>query len=122
MFNSIVLVSVNQFSQGSLDKNGNVPVILNVVAGSAPNRNVISGTVAERAGFEVGKTYLASVREVEANEYGRQFVWNKLSEATVLDIIKGQKELGTAKIINVNAGVSMEADPEAAARRELASE
>ena len=122
MFNSIVLVSVNQFSQGSLDKNGNVPVILNVVAGSAPNRNVISGTVAERAGFEVGKTYLASVREVEANEYGRQFVWNKLSEATVLDIIKGQKQLETAKIINVNAGVSMEADPEAAARRELASE
>jgi hypothetical protein len=120
MFNSIVLVSVNEFSQGALDKNGKIPVILNVVAGKAPNRNVISGTVAERAGFEVGKSYLASVRETEANEYGRQFVWNKLSEASVIDIIKGQKELGAAQIMNVNASASMEHDPEAAAREELA--
>ena len=121
MFTGIVLASVNEFTNGALDKNGKQPVILNIVAGKSPNRNVLSGTVAERAGFEVGKTYLASVREVEANEYGRQFVWNKLSEATVIDIIKGQKELGNAQIFDVSKSEAPAYDMEAAAAAELAN-
>ena len=119
MFTGIVLASVNEFTNGALDKNGKQPVILNIVAGKSPNRNVLSGTVAERAGFEVGKTYLASVREVEANEYGRQFVWNKLSEATVIDIIRGQKELGAAQIFDVAATSSHFMDIEEEARKEM---
>lgn len=105
MFNSICIVSVNVFNSGTLDKNGKEPVILNVVSGKSPNRTVLSGTIAERAGFEVGKTYLASCSEREANEYGRQFVWQKLSEASVMDVIKGQKELGAAQYFNVSETV-----------------
>lgn len=120
-FNSLVIVTVNYFTNGALDKNGKQPVILTVVAGKAPNRTVLSGTVAESAGFEVGKSYLANCRETAPDEqYGRQFRWTKISEATVMDVIEGTKMLGEPQIFDVSA--SVETSPvsiEAAAAAEL---
>ena len=101
-FNSLCIVSVNTFSKGNADKNGLLPVILNVVAGKSPNRTVLSGTVAEMNGFETGKTYLASVREVEADdEYGRQFVWAKLKEVSAVEIVEAASKMPKAEIFSI---------------------
>jgi len=100
----MIIASVNDFTKGALDKNGKQPVILNVVAGSCPNRNVISGTVAENLGIEVGKSYLFSVREGEPDAtYGRQFVYSKLKELNALELVQAAKELGKAEIFDVAA-------------------
>lgn len=111
MFNGLIIASVNPFTQGALDKNGKQPVILNVVAGKCPNRNVLSGTVAERAGLETGKTYLISCREGEEDvTYGRRFVFSPLKEMDAMEIIAGVGSLGTASIFPVEANVAVEAE------------
>jgi len=99
-FNSIVAASVNNFN-GNLDKNGKNPVILNVIAGKFPNRNVLAGTIAENLGIEVGKSYLFSVREVESNEHGRQFIYSKLKELSAMEIVDTFKNLGQAEMFAV---------------------
>lgn len=120
MFSSICLVSVAKFNNGKLDKNGKPSMLLNVIAGESPNRNVISGTIAEQAGFEEGKIYLAQVREGEPSaEFGRQFTWVKLGEASVLEAMKAQKELGKATIFEV---VGTTAQENATAEKTEASE
>ena len=94
-FEGLLMVSVNKFNQGTEDKNGKMPVILNILAGKSPNRIVLSGSVAENAGFEVGNSYLAQCRETETDStYGRQFVWNVVQKASMTDIINARKDLG----------------------------
>ena len=111
--NGMIVASVNMFTKGSLDKNGKQPVILNVVAGKCPNRNVLSGTVAESLGLEVGKTYLLSYREGEPDaNYGRQFVYSKLKEMTASEIMSSPKELGIAEVFDVAATAKIEANTE----------
>lgn len=106
-FNGMIAAAVNPFTQGSADKNGEAPVILNVVAGSFPNRNVISGTVAKNIGIETGKTYLLSVREGEEDAtYGRQFVYSKLKELTASEIMEAPKTLGAASLFKVEAATA----------------
>jgi hypothetical protein len=101
-FTGMIVAAVNNFTQGNPDKNGEAPVILNVVAGKFPNRNVISGTVAKNIGIEVGKTYLLSIREGEVSvEFGRQFVYSKLSELKGMEIVSTAKELGAASLFKV---------------------
>jgi hypothetical protein len=104
MFTGMIIASVNTFSKGTIDKNGKLPVILNVVAGRFPNRNVLSGTVAESTGLEVGKTYLLSVREGEpSDQYGRQFVYNKLKELDAMEIVDAASKIGSATVFNVES-------------------
>lgn len=111
MFNSNVLVKVNTFNSGRTDINGKDPVILQPIAGKSPNRMVLAGTIAETAGFEVGKTYLANVRETESNEYGRQFRWSVIAEAAGFnDILDAQERLGSPVVFDVDAKVE-EAQP-----------
>lgn len=104
MFNTMIVAAVTGFSGTTTpDKNGNFPVMLQCIAGQMPNRNVLSGTVAERAGFEVGKTYLVNVREVGYDEvFGPDYTYIKIAElSTGLDIVRAAKELGEAKITYV---------------------
>lgn len=103
MFSSMCIVSVNYFTNGSLDRNGKQPIILNVVSGKFPNRTVLSGTIAESNGFEVGKTYLASVKETESNEFGRQFIWQKLKEVDAMEIVTTSTHLGNAEMFDASA-------------------
>lgn len=119
MFNSNVLVKVNKFNNGRTDINGKDSVILQPVAGKCPNRMVLSGTVAEISGFEVGKTYLANVRETEASEdYGRQFRWSVIAEAKGFnDILDAQERLGKPDVFDVDK-VSTTSEVEAPARKE----
>jgi hypothetical protein len=96
-FEGMVAVAVKDFTREGTeaDKNGHYPVILQVFAGKAPNRIVISGTVAINGGLIPGKSYIAQCREQEYNEeYGRQFIWTALSEMSVMDILTAPKALG----------------------------
>ncbi len=107
-FSSIIIAKVSPFEQGNLDKNGKLPVILNVVAGNSPNRTVLSGTIAEREGFNVGETHLVQVREVAADEYGRQFNFVKLSDNPLkaMDILTASQQVGAATIFDVTGATT----------------
>lgn len=103
-FSELLLVTITDFS-GTTDpnKNGKYPVMAQCIAGVMPNRNVIDGTVAERSGFEVGKTYLAQMRETGYDkDFGPQFNWLKVQEViNPVDTLKLKKELGEPIILNV---------------------
>lgn len=98
---------------GAVDKNGKMPVMLRPVSGKIPNRFVISGTVAENEGFEIGSSYLISVQEREASEtYGRQFQFQKLMKIeSALDLVKLTKELGEPVVYDVLVEAKVENQP-----------
>lgn len=102
-FNQMIVVTITQYNGTTTpDKNGLMPVMLQCMAGKMPNRNVLSGTVAERAGFEIGKTYLAQVREQGFDKvFGSQFQFVKMDELKGIEIVKAVKEIGPAEILNV---------------------
>lgn len=105
MFTSIFVASAQPFTgpdsnPASADKNDKMPIILVGVAGKYPDKRVLSGTVAERAGFEPHNTYLVSVQEGESDkEYGRQFTYTNLGKMNMADIISAKKELGAASMV-----------------------
>ena len=104
MWNEKVVVSVTKFSGTTTpDKNGEMSVMLQGIAGRMPNRNVLSGTVASRAGFEVGKTYLVNVREIGYDEdFGLQFNWIKVKELeTGKDIAETSHIIGLPTIVTI---------------------
>ena len=83
------------------NKNGIMPIWLEVLNGKAPNRNVLDGTIAAREGFEAGKTYLAKVQEGEPDEqFGRQFTWTKIKELEFMEIMQATA-MGNAEIFKV---------------------
>lgn len=124
--NSLFVATVLPF-QGSnedpaiSDKNGNMPFILNVVAGTAPSKRVISGTVASRAGIigdlptgnipkevgahaEAGKTFLFNCAEGNPDDEGRrQFTFTPVKELAFDEIMASYDKLGTAKVIDVHS-------------------
>ena len=89
---------------GITDKNGNLPIILNVLAGKCPSKRMISKGWADAQGMTLGKTYLINPVEVEANEYGRNFRFDMVQELGPLDIIKMSKEM-PAEVYNVSSKV-----------------
>jgi hypothetical protein len=108
--NGMFLCTAKQFNkidestgEVKVDKNGLPSVLLNVLAGKAPNRNIISGTIADREGFEIGKSYLVSFNEREADEeHGRQFNFTKVGEASIMDVLQAKAQLGDAVIVSVD--------------------
>lgn len=102
-FSGMAVVTAVELSHKAADKNGLLPVMLISVAGTIPNRNVLSGTVADSAGIEVGKTYLVQCTEVEADPtYGRRFNWLKLGEPTLMEVAQAPKTIGKAGIFDVS--------------------
>lgn len=101
--NELIVVKVTEFSGTTgVNKNGVPSVMLQCIAGKIPNKNTIDGTVAQRSGFVIGKTYLAQVRERGFDlVYGRDFTWIALQELTSLEVIQAKKELGEPVIIDV---------------------
>ena len=103
--NEQIAVSVKQFNTDKTDKNGMAPVLLYVVAGKCPNKNIISGTVAEREGFELGKSYLVQVVEKDEDAvHGRQFSFTKIGELSTIDMIGIDAKLGAPQLVNVTDG------------------
>lgn len=101
MLNTMIVAAITSFSGTTTpDKNGETPIMLQCIAGLMPNRNVLSGTVGRRAGFEVGKTYLVNVRETGYDDtFGPDFTFIKIMELTSgLDIVRAAKEIGDPKI------------------------
>jgi len=104
MLNTMIVASVTAFSGTTTpDKNGSAPVMLQCIAGLMPNRNVLAGTVAQRAGFEIGKTYLVNVRETGFDEiFGPDYTFIKIMELkSGLDIVQSAMQLGEARIMYV---------------------
>lgn len=123
MFNSIFVASVQPFTgtndnPAQEDKNGKMPVVLVGVAGKYPDKRVLSGTVAERAGLEVHNTYLVSTQETEADaQYGRQFNFTNLGKMNMADIISAKKELGAATMVNTIEGSAASQEEVATAQK-----
>lgn len=88
-------------NNASLDKHGLAPVIIEALAGSCPNKRVISGTVAKNMGIEVGSTYIFKFTMLEEDpEYGSQYSF--LSCGLIDDpmkILDIEERLGSANII-----------------------
>ena len=93
-FNSICTVFVHKFvsEKAKVDKNGKDPVKLRPIAGRCIDANVISGTSAEVYGFELGKSYVVAINEVDAIEKDgksfRQFKFTNLGEAGPIELMK----------------------------------
>lgn len=103
MFNGLIVGTVRPYVNGTADKNGLEPKIINVLAGKCPNRNVISGTIADNLGLGDNKTFLFQVRETEPSaQYGRQFSYVITKELDAMEIVKVSKELGAAVIFSVD--------------------
>lgn len=106
MFNELIVGTVRPFSGTTTpDKNGNDSIMIQCMAGKMPNRQVLSGTVAERQGFEIGKTYLIRVLERGYDKvFGLDFSWTKVMEITdplrVVELSK-KENLGKPQIINI---------------------
>lgn len=113
------VVKVNEF-QGSAarpatsDKNGQFPVILNAHNGTLPaNARVLSGTVAGRAGLEIGKNYAVKVilTGVDPN-YGEQYRYEVAGEVSTIDVITKLKEFGIGAVQSeVETGAGANANP-----------
>lgn len=83
------------------DEKGHMPIILDIVAGSCPNKRVLAGTVAMRAGMLVGKTYLCKVEEIATDKYGRQFRYGTVTELGVSGVLRSIKLFGPPTVIEV---------------------
>ncbi len=103
MINSMCLVKISEFN-GNPDKNGLFPIFLSLVAGTMPNRMVLSGTVAEREQLVVGTTCLVHfVERATDSEYGRQFSVSKLGEVSgIMEVLEVSNKLGDANLVNVD--------------------
>ena len=108
------VVKVNQF-QGSLDnparpdKNGQMPVILTSYNGQLPNNaRVISGTVAQRNGWEVGQNYVVSLTLGGVDkQFGEQYQYSTVGLVTPLEIATKINEFGRG-VVQFAEGVKSE--------------
>jgi hypothetical protein len=86
-------------SNGKADKNGLESIILDAVAGRVPKNRVMSGTIADRQGFEANKAYMISIETLPSNEYGEQYRFTNLGQLNGLELIKTCKELGKGIVV-----------------------
>jgi hypothetical protein len=86
-------------SNGKADKNGLESLILDAVAGKVPKNRVMSGTIADRQGFEPNKAYMISIEQLPSNEYGEQFRFTNLGQLNGLELMKTCKELGKGIVV-----------------------
>ena len=105
--NTIAIVNANAFRKDGrgYDRNGKQNIFLTCIAGKMPNKcMVMSGTVAEQNGIEIGKTYMVAFNEGKTDpQYGRQFSTTKLGEVSVIDTLTAVDRLGEAVIVDVTA-------------------
>lgn len=100
---AIVAVSTFQGKEAQADSRGLMPVYLTPVCGNVPNRNVLTGTVANNSGLQEGKSYLVKWTRLEDDPtYGPQYSWTKVNEITnPMDIIDAEARLGAGNIFDI---------------------
>ena len=89
-----------------VDKNGLAPWALTVLSGKCPLQSKwITGTIAQSLGLVHNQTYALQIREVEANDHGRQFIVEAPQQLTAVDRIMAVNAMGAAQIFDANAKV-----------------
>lgn len=110
-FNGMALVVVKSWNTDNVDKNGLSPVLLQCLAGTMPNRSIISGTIAQREGLYENSTYLVQITETETDDkYGRQFNFTNVGQASLLEIISAKRELGAVKVFDASEAIVEESE------------
>ena len=103
MKTSIFLATVSMYNSNSAtsDKNGLMPMLLDVVAGKCPKKRVLAGTIASNMGLEEGNTYLFKFTQLEDDTvHGSQYSFTKISPVTdVMQILSATTQLGDATLI-----------------------
>ena len=98
------LATVSNYNSNSAttDKNGLLPMLLDVVAGICPKKRVIAGTVSKNMGLEEGITYLFKFTQLEDDaDYGTQYAFTKISAVhDVMQILQATAQLGDATLID----------------------
>ena len=94
------VVKCATLSNGKADKNGLESIILDAIAGRVPKNRVMSGTIADRQGFEANKSYMISIETLPTNEYGEQYRFTNLGQLNGLELIKTCKELGKGVVVD----------------------
>jgi len=111
----LAVVSVSDYNnnnplQSVIDRNGKQSVILTSVAGRIPNKNVLTGTVAESAKIVAGEMCLVQIMEyeegdpqvldgrIDLKEYGRTFNYRKLEKVSGLQLDEYRAKLGKAEV------------------------
>lgn len=104
---AVVTASAFNKKGAEADKHGVQNIYLTPSAGKFPlNRNVIAGTVATQQGFEVGKSYLVNITELEkSDEYGRQFSFLVMDTLKGMDLVRTINEIGKLQEVSVEEKV-----------------
>jgi hypothetical protein len=105
-FTSKIVAVVKEYrgskaNPAGVDTNDLMPVYLKVVAGKSPNTTILSGTIAEREGFVIGKSYLIQITEREESDYGREFNFSMLGELSTMELLTVEAALGAPVIFDV---------------------
>lgn len=104
-------VIVEDYTYGTKNVNGVMPLIMTPLAGRLPNRNVIDGTVAEVIGIEAGKTYVVKTIEgKETKEWGRTFTFKVIKEIDAIDAVDYELKIGIGQLVDVPKG-TIASDP-----------
>ena len=96
----VSLLEAKAGQEAKFDKNTLQSVILEPVGGKMPNNRVLSGTIAERQLFEVGKCYMVAIEQLPDDEkYGEQFRFNNLGLLSGIELMRTCKELGKGVVV-----------------------
>ena len=104
MKTSMFLATVASYNSNSAtqDKNGLMPVLLDIVAGICPSKRVIAGTVSKNMELQEGVTYLFKFTRLEDDpKYGSQYAFTKISAVhDIMQILQATQALGDATLID----------------------
>lgn len=107
-FNGLAVVTVTNWNNGKSDKNGENPVLLKGLAGTIPNRSILSGTLAKNQGFEAGNTYAIQIEErAEDPIYGRQFAFTPVEKIKAYELKETLSKFGALRIFDVETGLPL---------------
>lgn len=106
----------NSNGKFSPDKNGALPLIGDVLAGTA-RASLINGTIASREGIEPNVMYLCDneyrdYTNPDTGEVTKQIDVKVLSRVSVLEFAALRKELGTGKLVRQSETVGNNAEVE----------
>lgn len=103
MFIAKFSVVDNTNGQFSPDKNGNLPLIGDVLAGTA-RASIVNGTIAQRENIEPNVMYLCDnehrdYTNPDTGEVSKQIDVKIIAKVSVLEYAALRKELGTGKLV-----------------------
>jgi len=87
----------------STDKNGEMPFIGNIQAGTA-KASLINGTIFKRNGYKANSLYLCK-NDVQEYEGKKVPTTEIIAEVSALDLIQAQMTLGPGKLVETPAEV-----------------